>query len=90
MNTLLGASILESFVSKFDPMLSIIEETKDISSISVQELTESLKAHERRLARHAEKFVESAFQLKLSFSPKTNERELSCNYQRGGDSQRGG
>lgn len=77
--------ILVSLPPKFDPMVSIIEEAKDISSMSVQELMGSLKAHERRLARHAEKSVESAFQSKLNVTPKTNEREPSCNYQRGGD-----
>ncbi|XP_071913903.1 uncharacterized protein [Coffea arabica] len=82
--------ILVSLPPKFDPTVSIIEEPKDISSMSVQELRGSFKAHERRLVRHAEKFVESAFQSKLNFTPKTNERELSCSYQRGGDSQRGG
>ena len=82
--------ILVSLPPKFDSMVSIIEETKDISSMSVQELMGSLKAHERRLARHAEKSVKSAFQSKLNVTPKTNEREPSCNYQRGGDSQRGG
>ena len=58
--------VLVSLPPKFDPMVSIIEETKDISSLGVQELMGSLKAHERRIARHEEKSIESAFQSKMN------------------------
>ena len=62
--------VLVSLPQKFDSMVSIIEETKDITSLSVQELMGSLKAHEKRVARHAEKSVESAFQTSANSSSK--------------------
>ncbi|KAH7688421.1 Zinc finger CCHC-type protein [Dioscorea alata] len=62
-------------------MVLIIEETKDISSMKIQELMGSLMGHERRLARHAKKSVESAFQSKLNITPKID---------KGGESSRGG
>jgi hypothetical protein len=41
--------ILISLHEKFDPMVAVIEETKDLSSLGVQELLGSLKSHEQRL-----------------------------------------
>ncbi|KAL3534239.1 hypothetical protein ACH5RR_002700 [Cinchona calisaya] len=83
--------VLVSLPPKFDSMVSIIEEIKDITSLSVQELMGSLKAHEKRIARHAEKSIESVFQSKVNFSPNNNKGEQSSsNNQRGGHTQRGG
>ena len=65
--------ILLSVLPKFDSIVFIIEETKEISSLSVPKLMGSLKAHEKRLAKHAKKYAESAFQSKLNFSSKSNE-----------------
>lgn len=76
--------ILISLPPKFDPMVSIIEETKDITSLSVQELMGSLKAHERRTARHEEHSTESAFQSKVNLNSKYNNGEFSKNNQRSG------
>jgi len=41
--------ILISLPEKFDPMVAVIEETKDLSSLGIQELLGSLKSHEQRL-----------------------------------------
>ena len=54
--------LLISLPNKFDPIVAVIEETKDLSLLCVQELFGSLKAYEQRLLRHSEKSVESAFQ----------------------------
>ena len=54
--------LLISLPDKFDPIVAVIEETKDLSLLSVQELFDSLKTYEQRLLRHSEKSVESAFQ----------------------------
>jgi hypothetical protein len=40
---------LISLHEKFDPVVAVIEETKDIFSLGVQELLGSLKSHEQRL-----------------------------------------
>ncbi|KAK3000358.1 hypothetical protein RJ639_021395 [Escallonia herrerae] len=55
--------VLISLPEKFDPKVAIIEETKDISELGVQELMAFLKSYEQRLARRSEKSIESAFQL---------------------------
>ena len=54
--------LLISLPNKFDPIVVVIEETKDLSLLCVQELFGSLKTYEQRLLRHSEKSVESAFQ----------------------------
>jgi len=43
----------------------MIEQTKDLSTLSVTELIGSLEAYEQRLSRHDDDTVENAFQLKL-------------------------
>ena len=53
--------VLISLPERFDSMVAVIEETKDLTKVSVQELLSSLKSHEQRLERHSEKSIESAF-----------------------------
>ncbi|XP_038971188.1 uncharacterized protein LOC120104336 [Phoenix dactylifera] len=67
--------ILISLPEKFDPMVAVIEETKDLSKLSVQELLGSLKSHEQRLEWHSEKSIESAFQSKLNVRSKFFEKK---------------
>jgi hypothetical protein len=64
--------ILISLHEKFDPMVVVIEETKELSSLGVQELLVSLKSHEQRLKQHSEKSIESAFQSKLTVNSKNS------------------
>ena len=45
--------------------MTIIEQTKDLSTLSVIELMVFLKAYKQRLKRHDEDFVENVFQSKL-------------------------
>ena len=40
--------LLISLPNKFDPIVAVIEETKDLSLLSVQELFGSLKTYEHR------------------------------------------
>jgi hypothetical protein len=82
--------ILISLHEKFDPMVAVIEETKDLSSLGVQELLGSLKSHEQRLERHSEKSIESAFQSKLTVNSKNSEKRVLTHEQGEGDSTRGG
>ncbi|KAK2987979.1 hypothetical protein RJ640_011242 [Escallonia rubra] len=69
---------------------AVIEETKDLSTLSVQEVMASLKSYEQRMARHTEKAVESAFQSKLNVGSKSQERKLQNFDQPKGESSRGG
>ncbi|XP_028089236.1 uncharacterized protein LOC114289666 [Camellia sinensis] len=64
--------ILVSLPEKYNTMVGIIEETKDISEMSVQELMGSLKAHEQRLLKQLEKPLESAFQSKVNLNSKSH------------------
>ncbi|XP_059650473.1 uncharacterized protein LOC132296279 [Cornus florida] len=57
---------LISFPKKYDPIVAVIEETKELEDFSVEELMGSIKAFEQRLSRRSEKRTESAFQSKLS------------------------
>ena len=75
--------------NKYDPMVVVVEETKDPSLLSVQELIGSLKAYEQRLLRPFEKLVESAFQSKLSINSRNVERKYTSNENKS-DSSRGG
>ncbi|XP_038979882.1 uncharacterized protein LOC120109997 [Phoenix dactylifera] len=58
--------ILISLLEKFDSMVAVIEETKDLFKLSVQKMLGSLKSYKQRLERHSEKSIESAFQSKLN------------------------
>ncbi|TXG53497.1 hypothetical protein EZV62_022666 [Acer yangbiense] len=54
--------ILVSVTGKYDPIIMAIEESKDITKLSVTELMGSLEAYENRLSQRNEDSVESAFQ----------------------------
>ncbi|CAN6562772.1 unnamed protein product [Malus baccata var. baccata] len=61
---------LISLPRKYDNIFSIIEETKDMSTLSVEELIGFLKGFAQRLSRHDNNDVENAFQT-LTVNPKT-------------------
>ncbi|KAA8525231.1 hypothetical protein F0562_007086 [Nyssa sinensis] len=82
--------ILISLPDKFDAIVVVVEETKDISKLSIQELMGSLKSYEQRLSRHSEKSLESAFQSKLNFSSENAEKKSSTQEQSKGESSKGG
>ena len=78
--------ILISLTEKFDPMVVVIEETKDLSNMTVQGLMGSLRSYEQRLLRRMEKTVENAFQSKLT-TQCNNDKTIKQN---NGESSRGG
>ncbi|KAK3034205.1 hypothetical protein RJ639_032785 [Escallonia herrerae] len=58
------AKVLRSLTPKFDHVVAAIEESKDLSIFSFDELMGSLQAHESRINRSLEKNEEKAFQVK--------------------------
>jgi len=62
--------VLRSLPSKFDHVVTAIEESKYLSSYSLNELRGSLLTHEERKNRSAEKNLEFAFQTKVDISSK--------------------
>lgn len=56
--------VLRSLTPKFDHVVAAIEESKDLSVFSFEELMGSLQAHESRINRSFEKHDEKAFQVK--------------------------
>eukprot|EP00253_Pinus_taeda_P036700 PITA_36700 len=59
--------ILRVLPSKFDTIVTTIEETKDLSNFSVDELPASLITHEQRLSRNENSSLEQAFKTQMSF-----------------------
>ena len=59
--------ILIKLLEKYDSIVTTIEETKDLTTLSVTDLIGSLEAYEKRLNRHDESTLENAFQPKLNF-----------------------
>ncbi|GKV47717.1 hypothetical protein SLEP1_g54586 [Rubroshorea leprosula] len=60
--------VLRCLPSKFDHVVAAIEESKDFSVYSLNQLMGSLLAHEERMNRFAEKNMEQAFQTKVEIS----------------------
>ncbi|XP_070668404.1 uncharacterized protein [Malus domestica] len=60
-NQRLVPKILISLPKSYDSIASIIEETKDLDSIEVQEVIATLKGYEQRLNMHSENLAEKAF-----------------------------
>eukprot|EP00253_Pinus_taeda_P020487 PITA_20487 len=60
--------ILRCLPSRFEAVVVAIEETKDISQFTVDELSASLMSHEHRLSRGTDSSFEKAFKTQMSFS----------------------
>ncbi|GKV16453.1 hypothetical protein SLEP1_g27093 [Rubroshorea leprosula] len=60
--------VLRCLPYKFDHVVAAIEESKDLSVYSLNQLKGSLLAHEERMSRSAEKNLEQAFQTKVEIS----------------------
>ncbi|KAL0393227.1 UNVERIFIED_CONTAM: putative mitochondrial protein [Sesamum radiatum] len=68
--------LLISVTEKYDPIVTTIEETKDITTLTVTELVGSLEAYEKRRSRREENSLENAFQSKLNMrSQNFNKKE---------------
>ena len=67
-----------SFIPKYDHIVAVIEESKDLSKVSLTELMVSPQAYEERMHRISEPPLQQAFQAKLIFSINgENKREQS-------------
>ena len=78
--------ILISLTDKYDYIVIAIEESKDISTLSIQQLMSSLESHEERKLQREGNLIEDAFHSKLSFRPRYNPTRQQNN-QRGGSRQ---
>nr|KYP40213.1 hypothetical protein KK1_038469 [Cajanus cajan] len=58
--------ILRSLTDSFENVICAIEESKDLTMITVDELAESLEAHEQRKKKKEEEILEQALQIKAS------------------------
>ncbi|GJW58649.1 retrovirus-related pol polyprotein from transposon TNT 1-94, partial [Tanacetum coccineum] len=68
------AKVLRSLHPKFDHVVAAIEESKDLSVFSFDELMGSLQAHEARINRNTDKEEEKAFQIRGE--PETSNQRL--------------
>lgn len=59
--------LLRCLPSRFHVIVTTIEETKDLSNFSVDELHASLITHEQRLSRNENSSLEQAFKTQMSF-----------------------
>ncbi|KAK8933850.1 hypothetical protein KSP39_PZI015291 [Platanthera zijinensis] len=69
----IAPKILRCLPPKFDPIVTTIEETKDLKTLSITELMGSLQAHEERIKR-SNGDLEHAFQSKTKLS--SNEKQF--------------
>lgn len=60
--------VLRTLTRKFIPVVAAIEESKDLTCLTVDELTGSLLSHESRLDRAESSSLESAFQTQVSIN----------------------
>ena len=62
--------ILISVTEKYEYIVAINEETKDLSKISIKELVGSFRSHEKRRLFHEDQPKEKAFQSKINENSK--------------------
>ncbi|KAL0335094.1 UNVERIFIED_CONTAM: putative mitochondrial protein [Sesamum radiatum] len=67
--------LLISVTEKYDTIVTTIEETKDITTLTVTELVGSLEAYEKRRIRREENSLENAFQSKLNMRSQNSNRK---------------
>ncbi|KAK3043594.1 hypothetical protein RJ639_001656 [Escallonia herrerae] len=85
--------ILRSLPQRFEHVVMVIEESKDLSSLSRHDLMGSLEAREKRTSRYSEQPIKQAFQSKMNIAEKKygeRRRRNLDQQQRNFRSQRGG
>eukprot|EP00253_Pinus_taeda_P004625 PITA_04625 len=80
--------ILRSLPSRFEAVVVAIEETKDLSQFTVDELSASLMSHEHRLSRGTYSSLEQAFKTQMSLNQRRS-RGRANNRGRGRSQNRG-
>ena len=60
--------ILISLPERYDSIVSVIEQTKDLETLVVEDLMGTIKTFEQRMNMRGEKPLESAFQSKINLS----------------------
>jgi len=75
----IAEKIPKSLLEKFEHIVVVIEETKNLSRLSIHELMGSLEAYEQRVNQYNKQPIEHAFQIKANFSDR---REASFHQQR--------
>ncbi|KAL0438667.1 UNVERIFIED_CONTAM: Retrovirus-related Pol polyprotein from transposon TNT 1-94 [Sesamum latifolium] len=82
--------LLRSLTRKYESTVAAIEESKDLTVMTIDELLGSLQSHEDRHKSYEENSTENAFQAKLKFTKETNggHERSGNNYNRGGSSYR--
>ncbi|KAL8544194.1 hypothetical protein ACS0TY_004656 [Phlomoides rotata] len=65
--------VLGCLPAKFEHIVAAIEESKDLSKLTLDELMGSLKAREKRMSRFTTQRLEQAFQERVNILQKQNE-----------------
>ncbi|CAL8084841.1 unnamed protein product [Prunus armeniaca] len=66
---------LRNLLPKFDHVVAAMEESKDLTALSLHKLIGSLKAHEKRINRSIDQSLEQAFQSKLDSKEKEDKQK---------------
>ena len=74
---------------KYESVVAAIEESKDLSVLTIDELLGYLQSHEDRHKSYGESSTEKAFQTKLQFSKDNEAVHSNNNNSRGGHFSRG-
>ena len=67
--------VLVSLPQKFDSIVAVLEQTKDLSNLSMTEMIGALKAHEKHLSLREERSTEGAFYGENFVSKRRNKSE---------------
>ncbi|XP_058756513.1 uncharacterized protein LOC131629755 [Vicia villosa] len=81
---LVVAKILRSLASKFDHVVVAIDDSKDLSTFTKEELQETLESHEQRMVERAAGKSKSDVALQASEQKKKSKESWNRNKDRGG------
>ena len=82
LDKMIVEKILRCLPAKFDNIVAVIEESKDLSTLSLHELMGSLEAHEQRISRFNNQPLEQAFQSKINLGDKHPQQRREENSQK--------